>query len=131
MEVKPQEFTIGNYIQDFECEPYYFQVEEIKKNGQGILAVYYRNGSCMSIEPEPIPLTEEWLLKFGFEKQMIKINDYTDFAYECIFESYEFALYQELEWSDIQKIILHTVKYVHQLQNLYYALTGEELTLKP
>lgn len=76
---------------------------------------------------KPIPLTEEWLLKFGFEKtewdnnnsfrKMIGNNDYT-----IVFYSNGIC--------EISDIITKKIDYVHQLQNLYFALTGEELTLK-
>ena len=71
----------------------------------------------------PIPLTEEWLLKFGFVPEKmedgflsyrLKFVDismpYFEFTYDYGTESFE-------------------VKYVHQLQNLFFALTGTELTL--
>jgi len=71
---------------------------------------------------EPIPLTEEWLLKFGFEikqgrfgnEYWGKINLYTSSDKKIVFcfDGY-----------------LKGIKYVHQLQNLYFALTGNELTL--
>lgn len=67
---------------------------------------------------EPIPLTEEWLLKFG---------------YDLITENY-YAISGHLIWicndlfiCDKNGIIL---KHVHQLQNLYFALTGCELEIK-
>jgi hypothetical protein len=68
---------------------------------------------------QPIPLTEEWLLKFGFEKH-ITIDTYPTFAK------------QMFNWNDsILYVIgygfINHIKYVHQLQNLYYALTNEEL----
>jgi hypothetical protein len=53
-----------------------------------------------------IPLTEEWLLKFGFVKDKLTNYDW----YKGDFE-----------------ICIHDIKHVHQLQNLYHALTGEEL----
>jgi hypothetical protein len=73
----------------------------------------------------PIPLTEEWLLRFGFEK------------------NYKFGLY----YKGGHAIDIHRegnaefytgevggwfvfVEHIHQLQNLYFALTGEELTIK-
>jgi len=71
----------------------------------------------------PIPLTEDLLLKFGFERDKFYIptlyynsklrikNDERGFWVNAC---YNFVL----------------IKYVHQLQNLYFALTGEELTLK-
>jgi hypothetical protein len=78
---------------------------------------------CLDIiEIEPTPLTEEWLLKFGFVKH--KTTDiYPTFAK------------QMFNWNDgILYIIgygfMNHIKYVHQLQNLYFALTGEELVVK-
>jgi len=73
------------------------------------------------MEFKPIALTEEWLVKFGFTKGgdrcyrihtiriFININK-TIFAY-----AFEGAV---------------NIKFVHQLQNLFFALTGEELTIK-
>ena len=69
------------------------------------------------IEYKPIPLTEEWLLKFGFEKR-----------YETCFQYKNFILNDKFIMMDIDITI--QLKYVHQLQNLYHALTGEELTIK-
>lgn len=69
----------------------------------------------------PIPLTEEWLVKLGvplgFEtfSNNYMIEDTID-AY-CVRLSYDVGM---------SKFIAET-KYVHQLQNLYFALTGEEL----
>ena len=66
----------------------------------------------------PIELTEEWLIKFGFEK--IGKN----------FEKDNILIL----WNIIDKCydFVHTdkgieIKYVHQLQNLYFSLTGQEL----
>ena len=73
-------------------------------------------------EIEPIPLTEEWLERFGFEKRKISyLYGYGNFLYD-----YRLKLWT---WYGIQ---LHDylITYVHQLQNLYFALTGEELQLK-
>lgn len=80
----------------------------------------------------PIPLTEEWLLKFGFEitkselhnlKQIyngyISFNTYINFNGE---ESYLWLRYY-------QNGTTPKLKYVHQLQNLYFALTGKELPI--
>lgn len=71
------------------------------------------------IECEPIPLTEEWLLKFGFEPLGSSRFDFKIFTYYL----YDGSFYN-------QSSRLSTIKYVHQLQNLYFALTGEELKIK-
>lgn len=84
---------------------------------------------------EPIPLTEEWLLKFGFKKDDKSfwkhwLNYYlelTNFGAEYWYPIY--AEVPELSGNDEQRIHLTCIQYVHQLQNLYFALTGEELTL--
>ena len=73
---------------------------------------------------KPIQLTEEWLLKFGFEKEfgVFKLK-----GLKCWFTKYtsEPNLYSV----NIGNIKLSTLKYVHELQNLYFALTGSELTV--
>jgi hypothetical protein len=70
---------------------------------------------------KPIPLTEEWLVRFGFEKH--KTTDiYPTYAKGLI------NVNDGLVWV-INNGFLNHIKHVHQLQNLYFALTGRELTL--
>ncbi len=76
---------------------------------------------------EPIPLTEEWLLKFGF------INDIDEDWRNDI-------LRLNADWNNEEGWFFYVnynglrpsehIKHVHQLQNLYFALTGEELIIK-
>ena len=80
---------------------------------------------------EPIPLTEEWLIKFGFDKQRDGSHQRNDFS---IFLDKRFRtnLYLQdnernsFKWFGYECKVVH----VHQLQNLFYALTGEELKTK-
>lgn len=75
---------------------------------------------------EPIPLTEEWLLKFGFKN--IESNSF----YLPRFSDYDIVLNENNAFLYREDMALNAdIKYVHQLQNLYYALTGEELELQP
>lgn len=74
---------------------------------------------------EPILLTEEWLLKFGFKKPAHTwCGD--------VFHLTEWDKYP-INWcvamNKNNAVIIQKLKYVHQLQNLYFALTGEELEL--
>ena len=83
----------------------------------------------------PIPLTEEWLLKFGFTERSFKgynrkfyktVNNILFVIPFCIsFDSINYYYPVDEEYQ-----IFINLKYVHQLQNLYFSLTGEELTLK-
>jgi hypothetical protein len=80
----------------------------------------------------PIPLTEEWLLKFGFE---------SDGKYDYIINKDNFFIicYFDNVWDDVNNghgsFVFKggysvSFQYVHRLQNLYFALTGEELKLQ-
>ena len=77
---------------------------------------------------EPIPLTDEWLLKFGFEKLDIDLYK-IDNEYFILFFNETYYIADE-DWQNKKRIIGKGLIYVHQLQNLYFALTGEELTIK-
>lgn len=79
---------------------------------------------------QPIPLTEEWLLKFGFNKRAVLSSVLYDM------KNPRFSIYlnppidKSNKWNilGIEKNI--NIQYVHQLQNIYFALTSEELILK-
>jgi len=73
---------------------------------------------------EPIPLTEEWLLRFGFYKKQAN--------YEL--DNFRFHITKPMNYDGFlfcegYSVITEKIQNVHQLQNLYFALTGEELTL--
>lgn len=73
-----------------------------------------------------IPLTEEWLLKFGFIDTGSGIYDLNDMLILYFKRDDEFSLMGY----NYRKGQTPTVfQYVHQFQNLYFALTGEELHL--
>jgi hypothetical protein len=127
MDIK--ELRIGNYIRHTEDKT------------EGVIAKFYINdvyindwscGTTPLSECEPIPLTEEWLLKFGFEKNNFsKVFGISNGRYDLIFtqltDNYS-VLY--LKFDDCQLTQMKSIQYVHQLQNLYFALTQEELTVK-
>jgi hypothetical protein len=72
-------------------------------------------------ELEPIPLTEEWLLKFGFEKYDTYKYSKNHFYFRKIGDEFQ---------TEVGECLYKTIDYVHQLQNLYFALNDEELTMK-
>lgn len=86
---------------------------------------------------EPIPLTEEWLFKFGFEKRESSIcNEWyigkNEITHDWLFDIV-WLLKPELINAPnypFYKNGRHLIQYVHQLQNIYFALTNEELTIK-
>lgn len=75
---------------------------------------------------EPIPLTEEWLIKFRFGGR-------PDFKWNGIVGIQIGDGKYYLALKDLSNVLFHSIveiKYIHQLQNIYFALTGEELTIK-
>jgi hypothetical protein len=70
---------------------------------------------------QKIPITEEWILKLGFIKDEILEFYRNDKSNSTIIIDYDFICL--LGYSHVK------IKYVHQLQNLYYALTQRELTV--
>ena len=119
--MEEKELRIGNYVN---IEDTILRVD---------LQELYYNSSLMN----PIPLTEEWVLKFGFEKddnefRVPKIIGFIESVYEiCIRFHDDFCdvvLEEEQLNIDTYAVVLPLkLKYVHQLQNLYFALTGQEL----
>lgn len=81
----------------------------------------------------PVPLTEEWIIKLGFKKIIgyyIEIDDNKNLELAINNDSCEiqYYVYFRNKDSDDYCLLRKDLKYVHQLQNLYHALTGEELT---
>ncbi len=74
---------------------------------------------------KPIPLTEEWLVRFGFE---IKKGAWGTSA-EIRIGRVRYVLYQNGNVWSINPTDGYRVdfKYIHTVQNHYFALTGQEL----
>lgn len=81
----------------------------------------------------PIELTEDWLLRFGFDfKETEKARVYKmgkTFLFVFTFAG-RFKDKSFLSVGNNQYPECWPTKYVHQLQNLYFALKGEELQIK-
>lgn len=75
----------------------------------------------------PVEITEEWLLKFGFEYDRFN-HTFCKGNYCIHIKDGHFNFMNDPRCS-AACYYLTTCKYVHQLQNLYFALTGEELQL--
>jgi hypothetical protein len=109
--MKANELRIGNYI--------------LNENGNVVLLCKSRFRVMIkgNINYQPIPLTEEWLLRFWFERSglyFVKSQVYIYDEYGLTDTGFEYRF----NYTQIK------LMYVHELQNLYFALTGEELTFK-
>ena len=118
--IELKEMRIGNWYV-FDEEPVQFSFSDMKD-------LEFEEGYI----GDPIPLTEEWLVKFGFEKE-------GDWAYYVDYYYKDYVVYifndnsqpkMHLDYRGGEQIELGGVDYVHQLQNLYFSLTGEEIKIK-
>lgn len=119
--MEARELRIGNFFLGDTSENNFQQITaiEILDFNNDPLDDYYK----------PIPLTEEWLLKFGFFSK-----------YKSCYVRWNilgFDIQQKSDEDDNGNKIpqeqvfyfnyMYEIKYVHQLQNLYFALTQKEL----
>ena len=124
------ELRVGNLLTTIKGTKHYkstFKVENIIYNNDNLdQSLTLLNGYEVN-EVIPIPLTEEWLIKFGFEANKSNYLKYSliknGFAIE-----FEVPENGDIEGGFLERIGVE-MYYVHQLQNLYHALTGEELEI--
>ena len=95
--------------------------------------LFYDSFMCDYFVIEPIPLTEQWLIDFGFV--FVKDED------EYIFKGFSLEDRNTDSFLSVENKLklkdsfgcwytggyLNNIKHVHQLQNLYFALTNTEL----
>lgn len=71
---------------------------------------------------EPISLTEEWLSKMDFHNDEF-LGCFTNYELDIKYFFYDVVYFGS-------KKIDYDLKYVHQLQNLAFAISGKELKIK-
>jgi hypothetical protein len=131
--INPSEIRIGNF---FVChlEPGKDEVlcKVIWPHKEGIENQF--GGHCPYKASNPIPLTPEWLERMGFKQMAIgKYQDDGNWHLkktDCTIAFDDRYAHKDNNISYNGCTIWQTVKFVHQLQNLYFALTGEEFTIK-
>ncbi len=119
--IAPQDLRLGNLV---EYDGKIFKVKEIRNyiivcdRGKG-------NVDFTVNEISPLELTEDWLLKLGFEKK--EDQKYYHEKYDRTWVKIETCI---VKWYGNAIGGLVMIDYVHQLQNCFNVFTGEELTIK-
>jgi hypothetical protein len=118
--MKAEELRIGNLVYEYKRSKI-----SRKKIGVEICEIKSLNIHHLETFPEsksfePIPLTDEWLIKFGFESDGIEWWD----GIICL-GMFKDGIYY-LPTENLNDKVGQEFKYVHQLQNLYFALTGTD-----
>ena len=135
MALSATELRIGNYHY-YTCED---SLDERKKWGEVCQIdsqdLVWLESNQDDEDFKPIRLTEEWLLIFGFEKTKHShgydcyIKDGFDFDIVSHGRYWVLAIYTDESCTDSLYFAHGRLEYVHQLQNLFFVFTGEELTI--
>lgn len=138
--MKNTELRIGNLItgiydgddeKEAICEVLAVDATQSLGEGWSIMVDSDESAECFD-DFKPILLTEEWLIKFGFTYKRPGAGGQDSWS------GYGFWSLNDISFLGIKdgKILYYNrirasqIAYVHQLQNLYFALTGEELTIE-
>lgn len=128
------ELRIGNYVSFHNV---FYKIVEIEKDR---VLIEYHNGEtdyCHIDYIDPIELTEDVLLKIGFEKvytvphNRLRLcvkngNEITRISYDFLFDDIT-----RLEiMGNGDSLNKRNIKYLHELQNTYYCLTNQEIEIK-
>jgi len=146
--MKPQDLRIGNWVFCPEIgdtytdrSPYIkefcFQINQINIWGVRLDIGHGAVHKCNFDQTiEPIPISEDWLVKFGFQKEemeegeghyySLRLNNsiYCDLTLLGVFENgvWEVVLFPYGKF--------FRFKYINQVQNIVFELTGKELDNK-
>jgi hypothetical protein len=137
--MKANELRLGNIVKGLTTDNATItsisieDVSGIYQSSEGVVLSTWAGGKNII----PIELTHELLIKFGFVDDALP-ERYADMGpINCVklgrlslsFQDGKF--YPVRKYDNIQHVAYGVgLQYVHHLQNLYFALTGEELTLK-
>ena len=116
--IDPKELRIGNVVERITVKAWSGTRKDIYtiRTGMDIF-------QCADLNP--IPITPEWLERLGFELRLP--HDEENFVH-WNFNGFEIWQHGEGFCHDFH--FGGDIKYVHQLQNLVYSLTGQELIIK-
>ena len=139
--MKPQDLRIGNLVTINQTALHFdgsgesesiFEIGEIRTD-----LVYFKGFHtgeyCSSLQP--MPLTEGWLLTLGFT---IEVGKHGVYYMHSIFKGFRVWksditscwVIGRKQFDNNLTYWIADLKYVHQLQNIFYSLTGEELEVK-
>lgn len=135
--IKPQELRVGNHV---DC----VKNGDVKRDcivlsiGPDSVALRYKSGKigAMLTSLQPIVVSQDFIIKAGFESNQDEHEEEWFHKDEDLFGMKEDVLHPD--WSDEKPKWTHIwdnaftaspVDSVHQLQNLYFAMTGTELKI--
>jgi len=137
--VQANELRIGNWVTHRHFPYDFFNIRSVSKDRLHMINIVDTGGYAIDYnlsDLHPIELTPEILEKCGFKKNRngessIEINDIASHL-ELMEgkEGYYYPSFTQTPQGDEERTVyFNRIRCVHQLQNLYYALTQTELTI--
>lgn len=136
--MKANDLRIGNWVKV--NDPIFgvntYKVATIRDNG---IITLNDNISCLVGNIEPIELTGDILINIGFKKGYNEIysktikDDFNEYnvSYQNISDNkYSFVAYGYKNGELKRKMILDNIQYLHELQNVFFTFTNQELEIK-
>ena len=122
--LKVEELRIGNYLYDRKNQ--LCKVEALEAGPERQIYASAITSSITSLPNKPIPITDEILLKFGATLLPHLGEGYYKLGvYDLFLSNYSLEFF-------LPEYGCHSIRAesVHELQNIYYIVTGNELTFK-
>lgn len=126
--VDVKELRIGNWVYYLGCRA---KINSISVSSSCGYVSTFSSGIVTQNQIEPIPLTEDLILKCGFTESY---SDSKGYIYSingvkflrCFFDIPSFFI----ETEEDDDLFNRPIDNLHQLQNIYYALIGQELEVE-
>jgi hypothetical protein len=129
--LKNNDFRIGNFTYGIEQKPQAIRrVTSINEDNVYLIRIDGLHGDLGYTYDNinPIKLTEEWLIRLGVNEvksqEVLRINYVKYYKTD---NKFDYCLCYYFDDDGYVDNVFKEIKYVHELQNLYFALTGSEL----
>lgn len=123
MKIEPKSLRIGNLFREKHTGSH------VSIIGLTATRITFSGKFYNEWQAEPIKINGMWLEKFGFKLEVINEDERP--VYILNMDEYFYIDFDTLQPMDAGYPIAKVkIEYVHQLQNLYFDLTGQELTIK-
>jgi hypothetical protein len=139
--MKVNELRIGNYVKFYDPinGTNIYKVYRIGDRGSVSLEDKGQLASCTVKDIEPIELTGDILINIGFKKGYNEIysktikDDFYEYniSYQNVSDNkYSFVAYGYKNGELKRQIRLDNIQYLHELQNVFFSFTNQELEIK-
>lgn len=142
--MRANELRIGNYVKHYDPinGTNIYKVYDINDRGSVSRVSLEDKGqlaSCTVKDIEPIELTGDILINIGFKKGYNEIysktikDDFYEYniSYQNVKDNkHSFVAHGYKNYLLTRKIILDNIQYLHELQNIFFSFTNQELEIK-